>query len=598
MGPGLRALVGLALVLGLGGPAFSTVEQGPPKLQVWVRGSSGPGDSPLAVGSIQKPFVAKAWAEAHPGELPPRLRCGPGSHCWLHVGHGDLDLATALAVSCNAYFRTLAEATPLPLLATTLQAEGFSNNKLTQDSAIGLPAVGGLLTIRPSALLEAYVRLVKVPWPVGESVRQQVLAGLREAALNGTASLAQRGYWAKTGTVPIEGDPAHTQGFVIAVDDTGWAILGFLSRGTGSGAAAALGEPLKQLRPWNASRQTTKRGPAPTRSFVPPPKTKTDGGVAPEVQRVRVRMLDLLRSSRFTVRNVGPNPIPTGKGYLGNGGTLELHPGDRVGPGLLEIQAPGAGLRRRFEGELYCGQGAGKALILTATLALREYANGILAAELPSAASDRRIELGAAVLRFLDQNHRHPDADVCDSTHCAWFVGRGPHPSWDNPASAQLLPNEDFKALTAAEWTSILESARQPGPSQWTSHCGGTPLSPHRLWGFGDLEAPPCPRHGAGLKGANTRPWVRVWRTSEVEKAFGPSTRQLDIGDEKGTWVLKVSGATSIRSLRYDEAHRALAAVLGWGALPSPADHIEPIPGGFRATGVGLGHRVGLCLGD
>jgi len=36
--------------------------------------------------------------------------------------------------------------------------------------------------------------------------------------------------------------------------------------------------------------------------------------------------------------------------------------------------------------------------------------------------------------------------------------------------------------------------------------------------------------------------------------------------------------------------------VLGWGGLPSPADTVEPVPGGFRASGVGLGHRVGLSL--
>ena len=83
-----------------------------------------------------------------------------------------------------------------------------------------------------------------------------------------------------------------------------------------------------------------------------------------------------------------------------------------------------------------------------------------------------------------------------------------------------------------------------------------------------------------------------------MTKAFGASVTQLDIGSEDGVWVLQVSGDFPKRVLRYDEAHRTLATVLGWGALPSPADHVEAIPGGFRATGLGLGHRVGLCLGD
>ena len=50
-------------------------------------------------------------------------------------------------------------------------------------------------------------------------------------------------------------------------------------------------------------------------------------------------------------------------------------------------------------------------------------------------------------------------------------------------------------------------------------------------------------------------------------------------------------------SVLYDDAHRALAAVLGWGALPSPPDRVTRTATGFRAEGVGAGHRVGLCLG-
>jgi hypothetical protein len=62
-------------------------------------------------------------------------------------------------------------------------------------------------------------------------------------------------------------------------------------------------------------------------------------------------------------------------------------------------------------------------------------------------------------------------------------------------------------------------------------------------------------------------------------------------------WRLAVTTDAARLALSWDEAHARLAAVLGWDALPSPADRVSRDGGGFRAFGRGLGHRVGLCIG-
>jgi len=160
-------------------------------------------DLPVPVGSLLKPFLAKAWAAAHPYQPSPRFACGPDDHCWLRSGHGELGLAGALTVSCNTYFLRLAEAIPMEVLAATLEAEGFQTRPRSARQALGLDGSGNALAIAPSALLRAYARLVREPWPGAEPIRREVLAGLREAALTGTAAhLGHRGFWAKTGTVP------------------------------------------------------------------------------------------------------------------------------------------------------------------------------------------------------------------------------------------------------------------------------------------------------------------------------------------------------------------------------------------------------------
>lgn len=556
-------LVGLATFLAFG-------QEGPARLRIWdlaaLRRSTDPlQDSVLTVGSLQKPFVAKAWAAAHPGQPAPRVHCARGSGCWFRSGHGELGLTQALSVSCNTYFREMAAATPLAQLRETFANEGFSGEPSNPETAIGLPDEIPVL-IRPSQLLESYARLVREPWVQGESVRRNVLAGLRTAAYRGTASgLGRGGCWAKTGTVPSrDGNPLRTRGFVLVIDDEGRGTLAALEPGTGREAAQAL-------------RRAT------------PGASGQEGGSS-----VRVRLFELLPKGAWKVRNLGEAPVPAGGGFLGAGASRELKPGESIGPGRLEVTEPRTGLVRRIEGRLEHRQGPGDARALLASLSLREYANGVLAAELPQGDPERRIVLGAAVLRFLAQGPRHTDAEVCDSTHCAWFIGRGPRIEWASPNRAVSRSGKALTPFSEPEWERVTALARQPGPSRWSSDCGGAPLSPHAVWGQGDREVQPCPRHT--LRPAS--PWQRAWPFGAVHKAFGFFVETAEITWPGGVWTLVLSGSEGRKTYRFDDAHRRIARQLGWDALPSPADTIELTAQGFRVMGVGQGHRVGLCLGD
>src|SRR5262249_19255810 len=200
-----------------------------PDLLVWrlesgrVAADSGAPQGPLPVGSLVKPFLAEAWARAHPGETPPRATCDERSRCWRPSGHGTLGLARALAVSCNTYFARLAADVPAERLAEILREEGFVvEGPLGPSAALGLDGNADAPTIEPTALLLAYERLVRQPWAAEEeAVRGEVLAGLRESARVGTTRAA-RAVLGKTGTVPsLRGLPQRTSGWALVATGSG-----------------------------------------------------------------------------------------------------------------------------------------------------------------------------------------------------------------------------------------------------------------------------------------------------------------------------------------------------------------------------------------
>lgn len=541
-----------------------------------VRADAGAPAGPLPVGSLVKPFLAEAWAHAHPEATPPRFRCESTSHCWKVSGHGELGLARALALSCNAYFRALATDTPPAELETTLREEGFQvAGSLSPEAAIGLSDDEGGATIEPARLLRAYARLVTTPWSAHESVRREVIQGLREAARLGTARLAG-GVMGKTGTVPsLDGRALSTSGWALRLDESGRATLGLLVDGTGREAAATLGA-------------RGSRSPTAVASAAP---------AADADRRVSVLLLSAIAPRAVVAHVAGPLPAPTSRGFLGPGATVTLRPGDRLGDSLWELKLPERSFVRRVRGRIAVEATPAGTLRLRAEVTREEYVAGILLAELPEGAPDRRLDLAAAALRFLGQGPRHGATDVCDTTHCAWFLGRGPRVLWPTPATPVLLREprvaaEDTPAFDAATWARILLLAKEPGPLQWTSHCGGAPLSAHFVWGNGDRRVWPCPRH------TRPAPWSREWPDRALARVFGSAVRSLEVVTRDGVWTLDVRTSANAKSLRFDDVHRGLATVLGQDALPSPATRVMRITDGFRVEGIGSGHRVGLCLAD
>ena len=174
---------------------------------------------PIPLGSLVKPFTALAYAGAHDFRYPIYECQGQASGCWQVRPHGKLDIVSAISVSCNAYFRSLAESVTseqlLPV-TTTFDLESPETN-FTGPSLIG---IGERWKISPVRMARAYLELFRRRDQPGV---REILAGMLQSAKRGTGAAVGRALkhseaLVKTGTAPCTHAPhAPGDGFVVAL---------------------------------------------------------------------------------------------------------------------------------------------------------------------------------------------------------------------------------------------------------------------------------------------------------------------------------------------------------------------------------------------
>jgi cell division protein FtsI/penicillin-binding protein 2 len=197
---------------------------------------------PVPVGSLVKPFLALAYAQKHNFRYPTYFCHGTADGCWLSRGHGQVDISSATAYSCNAYFLSLAKSLKAEDLDSIAWRYGLSIGKPSIDTGemIGL---GTAWRAAPEELLHAYLLLTAAPQPPGAA---ELLRGMALCTQRGTAEAVGRNLegsfaLAKTGTAPCVHEPrAPGDGFVLMLYPADQPRLALLVRVHGvPGARAA-----------------------------------------------------------------------------------------------------------------------------------------------------------------------------------------------------------------------------------------------------------------------------------------------------------------------------------------------------------------------
>lgn len=174
---------------------------------------------PIPMGSLVKPFTALAYGEEHQFRYPTHVCLGGAGGCWLPRGHGEIDITSAIADSCNSYFRML---TASMTSADVVPAAGrFGlDPPASQLSGPDLIGVGNRWSISPIHMAHAYLELNRQREQPGV---RDVVKGMAQSARQGTGSEVDRALrhssaLVKTGTAACtHHDHAPGDGFVVAL---------------------------------------------------------------------------------------------------------------------------------------------------------------------------------------------------------------------------------------------------------------------------------------------------------------------------------------------------------------------------------------------
>ena len=207
---------------------------------------------PIPLGSLAKPFAALAYGVQHEFRYPARTCRGTETGCWRPGGHGDVDLSSAIAFSCNSYFRYLTA--DLSAADVSLTASQFGLELPDPEtSGAELAGLGSRWRISPLRMARAYVALVHTRQ---QPAIAEILAGMERSALQGTGAEVDRALRSKralvkTGTAACT-HPRHApgDGFAVALapaEDPRILLMVRVHGVPGSIAARTAGQMLRRI---------------------------------------------------------------------------------------------------------------------------------------------------------------------------------------------------------------------------------------------------------------------------------------------------------------------------------------------------------------
>ncbi|MGA3088484.1 MAG: penicillin-binding transpeptidase domain-containing protein [Terriglobales bacterium] len=209
-------------------------------------------DSPIPLGSLVKPFTALAYGEQHDFHYPAHTCRGTATGCWRPHGHGEIGLTSAIAYSCNSYFRMLTVNMAATDIAPIVARFGIEPPD-RDASGPALAGIGSAWRISPLRMARAYLELTRRR---GQPGVREIIAGMAQSAEHGTGAEVDRALpfpdaLVKTGTAPCthsRREPGDGFAMVLTPADQPQFLLMVRVHGVpGAQAAKTAGQMLRRI---------------------------------------------------------------------------------------------------------------------------------------------------------------------------------------------------------------------------------------------------------------------------------------------------------------------------------------------------------------
>jgi len=209
-------------------------------------------ETPIPLGSLLKPFTALAYGELHEFKYPAHICRGTATGCWRPRGHGAVNLTSAIAYSCNSYFRALTANMTAADVSPTAMRFGLEPPP-PETAGPGLAGLGNRWLISPLSMARAYLEFVCRRDQPGV---RQILAGMARSAAQGTGAEVDRALpfpdaLVKTGTAMCtHAKRAPGDGFTIVMspsDDPQILLMVRVHGVPGAQAAKTAGQMLSRI---------------------------------------------------------------------------------------------------------------------------------------------------------------------------------------------------------------------------------------------------------------------------------------------------------------------------------------------------------------
>ncbi len=467
--------------------------------------------------------------------------------------HPDLrrpmSAAEALAYSCDDFFANVGERLPRSELSKLTSALGLGPVDAGAPMALAAVGLDGIRAT-PEQLLRALVRAAD---PKGLRVtaetRQVLLEGLRGAARYGAArAIGDRGIdaLASAGTPLMAG--RSSQGLVLALSPSARAsraVAVLIPGGSDGDAVPVVSEALAQLI-------------AGTYGIVARPDVRPSSD-----PRTSERPNIGAPSERPGAAAPAKTPAPQGpKAASEPSGEWSVRVGHpRLSGGYDLTQVP-----------------------------LEEYVARVVAGEGAARSAPAALEaLAISVRTFAIANrgrHRGDGFDLCDLTHCQ--------------VMAMATPASRLAASATAG--QILTWHGEPASIFYTACCGGQSELPSDVWPRAQNQ-PFLVRHRD--EACRQLPeWASEVAASELLRALrNAGLRGDEIRDVRVAQRSQSGRASAVRieglapeTITGDDLRFAVGKTLGWQLIKSTALDVKRTSAGYRFTGRGSGHGVGLCV--